>query len=1050
MFKSESKMNKKEKNKFNKRRTGNSSFRTINNYNAFDKIPNDNLYKNDSFYSINKNFEFQESEENCFRLYYHYFIRKNTINGLLILLYLRFCFAQVNYFADLFSLDRFWNKKNLFHLISLMISLYFTKEQFIKENKFNNFVFYLLVFNQCIHINKIYNKTNTKYEEIFILTAELCFNCSLFLFLSANIKEIIIPQIIIQSIFFYSINQYHLIKILLYGVPGSSFIIFIFLFLKKSVRERWALYDSFKRSYYSINQGVLEKDPNPVFIISKDKNILYKNGSASKLINNILDNPAPTKRLSRSNKDDRFNTLNILDLIHPNLKELYNKILTDVMEDDNLSSFNFPVCKSSLQKDLNLDVCNIYDISNEKIYLNLIWFRILVFKTEWKGKDSFYLCCLPCDDVILNEIFYKYTKRFTEKMARVIDNSDIICDAFINKQEKEENINESESSSINSDNKDESEEEEREEEIELDDQREKFKSKKGVHDLLIENSSNKELNNTILFFFKNQLELLYDYSLTCEIYFNMLYKQRNFKYCSESMKPHLKKRIKLKELKAYYSEYFYDFIKEHQYKLEFKDDGENVYNIFIEETYLRVIFFNIIIFMICYLDSKEQSPLENKKEIIIKLIPELKDETPVTPDSKLNNDEIDKLTPKISSDSEKNIKKGEISFIFESFSNKGDLGKIQELINQKSKNICHIKSEILKLNFLDIGILTANYLIENYYKTKLEMSNKEGEQTIKFKLPCELESINSSTNSQTYQNNINSDTNSFFTSPVYFAKQNINRPKNFYNYNQNYNQKVMNMFYGIKKSPLMSPSRHKRGIPSFSHINEISTNRAFERHLSQKNVMVETKIKREESNININNIKNEKNLMSAEKEKGKNNSENEINIFSFKKIDFSFDSANGNDNIGSKNDIEAQENIINEKDANKKEESLEKINKVLIFESQRNKDLITLLNNENKGEYSLILKKDVSEAETEMKIKSNCQYEVVLINMGNIKEIKFAEMICENKGKTLIYGYHFGTHTKCKEKNNVKFDKRFDLSFSSEGIVFTLKHVFINNNSIIK
>ena len=263
-----------------------------------------------------------------------------------------------------------------------------------------------------------------------------------------------------------------------------------------------------------------------------------------------MDNPAPTKRLSRSNKDDRFNTLNILDLIHPNLKELYNKILTDVMEDDNLSSFNFPVCKSSLQKDLNLDVCNIYDISNEKIYLNLIWFRILVFKTEWKGKDSFYLCCLPCDDVILNEIFYKYTKRFTEKMARVIENSDIICDAFINKQEKEENKNESESSSINSDNKGESEEEEREEEIELDDQREKFKSKKGVHDLLIENSSNKELNNTILFFFKNQLELLYDYSLTCEIYFNMLYKQRNFKYCSESMKPHLKKRIKLKELKS--------------------------------------------------------------------------------------------------------------------------------------------------------------------------------------------------------------------------------------------------------------------------------------------------------------------------------------------------------------------------------------------------------------------------------------------------------------------------------------------------------------------
>ena len=182
-------------------------------------------------------------------------------------------------------------------------------------------------------------------------------------------------------------------------------------------------------------------------------------------------------------------------------------------------------------------------------------------------------------------------------------------------------------------------------------------------------------------------------------------------------------------------------------------------------------------------------------------------------------------------------------------------------------------------------------------------------------------------------------------------------------------------------------------------------------------------------------------------EKENKSPDKDINKYSFKQIDFSFDSNNGN--AVSKNDNELQENNINEKDINKND-SKEKINKVLIFESQRNKELITLLNNENKGEYSLILKKDVNEAETEMKIKGNCEYDVVLINIGNNKEIKYAELICENKGKTLIYGYHFGTHTKCKEKNNVKFDKRFDLSFSSEGIVFTLKHVFINNNSIIK
>ena len=1060
MFKSNLKPKKTEKNKFIQKRSGTTSFRSINNYQSIDKIPNDNLYKNDNYYFINKNFEFQEAEEKIYRLFFHYHFRKNSIIGLLIILYLRFCSSQINFLIDLFSITKLLNKINIIHIISLIISLYLVKEQFLKEDKYNKFIFCIFEINHCMHMLNIYQRMDTNFEEFFILSSELIFNAVLFVLTIPNIKDIILSQFIIQVVFFYSIQKLKSIRIIIYGIPAEFFIFIMYIFLKKSLRERWALYDSFKRSYYNMNQGLLEKDPNPIFILSKDKNILFKNNTASKLINNTLDIQSSQKRIGRNTKDDKFNTLNILEIIHPNLKELFKKLLTDAMEDSNFTSFNFPICKSSLQKDLNLNVSDIYDISNEKIYLNLIWFSIFVYKTEWKGKSAFFMNCLPCDHVLLNEIFYKYTKRFTEKCGKMLNNINIIVDTLLNRKEKEENINESSSSSINSYNKADFEEdedgEESAEERELEGIKDKFKSGKGIHDLLLENLNNKDLNNTILFFFKNQVELLYDYSLTCEIYFNMLYKDRNFRYNSENINPNLKRRIKLKELKSYYSEYFYDFIKEHDYKLEFKEEGENIYNIFIEESYIRVIIFNIIIFMICYLDSNEKSPLYIKKEIIIKLIPEIKDETPVTPGSKAYNDDTDKLTPKISSDSDKNIKRGDISLIFECFSLKGDLNKIHELINHhKNKNICHIKAEILKLNYLDIGILAVNYILENYYKTKLEMSNKEGEQVIKCKIPCELELINSSNNSNTYPNNFTPDTNSFFTSPIFMPKRNINKPKNFYNYNQNYNKKVMNMFYGIKKSPLISPSRHKRAIPSFSNINEINKNRAFEKHLSQKNVIVDSNIKSEESledeNININELTNQQLLSSAEKVQKV--SDLNLNTYSFKQIDFSFDSPNLNN--ASKKRKEITEINLKEKEVNKdenKSEDIEKenLNKVLIFESQRNKDLITLLNNENKGEFTLKIKKVVEEAEKEMKIKGKCEYNVVLINMGNNKEIKYAEMICENKGKTLIYGYHFGTHTKSKEKNNVKFDKRFDLSFSSEGIVFTLKHVFINNTSIIK
>ena len=126
-------------------------------------------------------------------------------------------------------------------------------------------------------------------------------------------------------------------------------------------------------------------------------------------------------------------------------------------------------------------------------------------------------------------------------------------------------------------------------------------------------------------------------------------------------------------------------------------------------------------------------------------------------------------------------------------------------------------------------------------------------------------------------------------------------------------------------------------------------------------------------------------------------------------------------------------------------------NEVLIITNQNNNDLISFLNNENKGDYILKVIKDISEAEKELKNNNgNCLYKVLLINMGNNKEIKFAENVCENKGDSLIFGYHFGANTKSKEKNNVKFDKRFDLSFSYEGILYALNHVFISNTSIIK
>jgi hypothetical protein len=131
---------------------------------------------------------------------------------------------------------------------------------------------------------------------------------------------------------------------------------------------------------------------------------------ATKLVNNILEEPI--RNSFRKKQKAKDSTLNFLDIVHPNLKELFKKLLNDVMEDDSMSSFNFPLCKVNNMQNSNINVSNAYDIFDEKNYLYFAWFRINVFKTEWKNKSAFYMCFYPSEDVLLNEIFYQYTKRF--------------------------------------------------------------------------------------------------------------------------------------------------------------------------------------------------------------------------------------------------------------------------------------------------------------------------------------------------------------------------------------------------------------------------------------------------------------------------------------------------------------------------------------------------------------------------------------------------------------------------------------------------------------
>lgn len=67
------------------------------------------------------------------------------------------------------------------------------------------------------------------------------------------------------------------------------------------------------------------------------------------------------------------------------------------------------------------------------------------------------MCLFPSDDIHLNEIYYQYTKRFSEKIEKVIAGSDIISLAFMSKMENK-NISSKLSNVSKSDKQDEEEE----------------------------------------------------------------------------------------------------------------------------------------------------------------------------------------------------------------------------------------------------------------------------------------------------------------------------------------------------------------------------------------------------------------------------------------------------------------------------------------------------------------------------------------------------------------------------------------------------------------
>ena len=960
-----------------------------------DEISNDNLYNNENTYNIKWDFEFDAKTEKYFDLFCYHFYNINGIAKILTILYIRLLSSRINDIKDLFIKSKIFHMLNVFHLISYIISIIISKKSIFKSDIVNVFIYLLFTINHCCHLFSIFYNLRKEYHIFVTVPCEIIFNYSILFFL--NVKKVyflcIISLVPLSSIIsLYGIGSFIL---LLYLIIGVLFTFLLYFILKKAYREFWALFDSFKRSYYCLIQGLLESDPNPIFIISPQKITWYQNKSAILFANYFINNSnnknskKPTSNFSKMK--GKSTELNLLDIVPQNLRESFDKLIDDVIKDKNVQSFYFPLCHkdNSNVKSLNLSTQNnnLFDGN----YFDFLWFRVLVCQTEWKKQKAYYVSFFPTEEILTNQVFAIYIKKMVFYLEQTVSNCDVIYATLMNgekltnkllklfKTPKLKNSTTSLTKTVRTPLSDNT-------------------ASADTSPLKTPNSQNiidVELNKILIYFFKSQFELTYDYFTTLEVYFTYIHKKDSYLRNVELSRKELS-CIEVKNILEYYYEYFYNLFDEHNCSLEFDLKDEGIKYILIEQKYLRIIMFNIFFFLVCFLDDKNKDK-KNTKSISVTL--HLEKKTRI--DKILNIENLSScklnLDKKLFSYNinEEDIDEGNLKFHFTLFSgNKNiNLSKILKIIQEENVN-SQLKTEFLKIKHLDIGIITVYQILKRYYKQNLNMSSTdEGDHEISFVIPCKIISEFNTSYIRTPRaimtpSGRTTIPSSNDTSPL-FGNKNVVKAKNLFTFSNYYNKKVLQILYGIEKISILrnksDDSLDRFVIPKFKKIEQKS-------------------LKNQENSFKFNSSSRLREEYFNYKKKG--------SLFKLYKIEEDLSK-------------EFKKDIL-----------------IHIIKKVNSKEFITHLEEEMKENYQLKIYSDLNEAKSnsDKNINKN-NFNMFFINLTDKNEINFAEKLKLNSNSDYlkIYGYFFGITSKCKERANVKFEREFNLSLGYDAVNMLLK-----------
>lgn len=293
-----------------------------------EKFPNENLFKSDNKYHINKDLQFDSpiENQNCF---FDIFKRKlPLIKFSILLIFLKFCIY--------FSIKNFWLfSLTLIQIICFPILMYIVKNLEAIENSSSNtelerqFQYMRIVFELSSNIY-IYMRLEYKVQinESTALTQDMAlyhfFYSNFFNYLTNRKTSQVFLWLFLRGyalLFFTSRSDLCLLSRCLYNLFTYDFILVISLILislfiecikNRMMVEIWGLYDSFKRSFHIFKRCLYDDFPNPIFIISRKQyeQVLYRNKAVDKLHEKICASKTQLKNNSISNNQANASGIN--------------------------------------------------------------------------------------------------------------------------------------------------------------------------------------------------------------------------------------------------------------------------------------------------------------------------------------------------------------------------------------------------------------------------------------------------------------------------------------------------------------------------------------------------------------------------------------------------------------------------------------------------------------------------------------------------------------------------------------------------------------------